>query len=315
MADNKNPSDNTPHDFEEEFDFDTNEVFETDTDQLQNTSSNPAQFKSFKDKAKWPILIGIVILGFVGWKLYSVLFPSTPQSQLNKLAAEETAAINKVAHQAAPLKKGAAPAAPPPAVSPPASPPPVTTPAGSIPAELLPPPYPLAPVAAPPAQAQEETKHLENTVNQVMDSLNKMDQKLSLIGREFFALSDHVNQLSQDVAELKAKKNAPPPAIKQPIHHPRPKKHHKKHHQPPPESYPQEGDIIEEPIKQAPAKQVQRKIDLAIHAIIPGRVWLRASDGSTLTVTMGDVIPGYGKVMVIDAPSSTVVTSSGVVIR
>ncbi len=52
-----------------------------------------------------------------------------------------------------------------------------------------------------------------------------------------------------------------------------------------------------------------------VHAIIPGRAWLKTRDGKTITVTEGDAIDGYGKVMGIDAPSGVVLTSSGVMLR
>lgn len=48
-----------------------------------------------------------------------------------------------------------------------------------------------------------------------------------------------------------------------------------------------------------------------VHAIIPGRAWLKAPDGQILTVTEGDKLGDYGKVLVIDAGSGMVLTSSG----
>lgn len=70
----------------------------------------------------------------------------------------------------------------------------------------------------------------------------------------------------------------------------------------------------------------QHKTDLAktdmfanpkfsVHAIIPGRAWLKNQAGNTITVTEGDNLDQYGKILAIDAPNSAVVTSSGVVIR
>ena len=53
----------------------------------------------------------------------------------------------------------------------------------------------------------------------------------------------------------------------------------------------------------------------SVHAIIPGRAWLRGRDGKTITVTEGDMLDKYGKILVIDAPSGVVITSSGVTLR
>jgi intracellular multiplication protein IcmG len=52
-----------------------------------------------------------------------------------------------------------------------------------------------------------------------------------------------------------------------------------------------------------------------IQAIIPGRAWLIAVNGSTLTVREGTQIAGYGVVKLIDARQGRVMTSSGQVIR
>lgn len=48
-----------------------------------------------------------------------------------------------------------------------------------------------------------------------------------------------------------------------------------------------------------------------VQAVIPGRAWLHAADGTTMTVAVGDDIPGYGKVASIDAYSGAIMTNSG----
>jgi intracellular multiplication protein IcmG len=52
-----------------------------------------------------------------------------------------------------------------------------------------------------------------------------------------------------------------------------------------------------------------------IQAVIPGRAWLIATNGSTLTVREGTVIAGLGMVKLIDPRQGRVVISSGRVIR
>ncbi|WED43627.1 type IVB secretion system protein IcmG/DotF [Legionella cardiaca] len=52
-----------------------------------------------------------------------------------------------------------------------------------------------------------------------------------------------------------------------------------------------------------------------IQAIIPGRAWLIAQNGSTITVREGTPIVGYGVVRLIDSRQGRVLTSSGRVIR
>jgi intracellular multiplication protein IcmG len=52
-----------------------------------------------------------------------------------------------------------------------------------------------------------------------------------------------------------------------------------------------------------------------IQAIIPGRAWLMSNEGSSLTVSRGSAVPGYGSVRLINAKIGRVFTSSGRVIQ
>ena len=54
---------------------------------------------------------------------------------------------------------------------------------------------------------------------------------------------------------------------------------------------------------------------LHVHAIIPGRAWLKKHDGGIITVSEGDLLGEYGKVLAIDPSSAAVITSSGVTLR
>ncbi|HRE31779.1 MAG TPA: hypothetical protein PLD88_07395 [Candidatus Berkiella sp.] len=83
--------------------------------------------------------------------------------------------------------------------------------------------------------------------------------------------------------------------------------------------------IHEEREKQQQAKiskkaTATRKVEsanpsLSVYAIIPGRAWLRSSSGKTITVSEGDSVGEYGKVIKIDAGNGVVITSSGVTLR
>lgn len=52
-----------------------------------------------------------------------------------------------------------------------------------------------------------------------------------------------------------------------------------------------------------------------IQAVIPGRAWLVATNGTTLTVREGSTIPGYGLVKLIDPSQGRILTGSGQMIR
>ena len=52
-----------------------------------------------------------------------------------------------------------------------------------------------------------------------------------------------------------------------------------------------------------------------IQAIIPGRAWLMSTKGTTLTVSRGSAVPGYGDVRLINPKLGRIFTSSGRVIQ
>lgn len=55
-------------------------------------------------------------------------------------------------------------------------------------------------------------------------------------------------------------------------------------------------------------------IAYSLKALVPGRAWLQARDGSTTTVTLGDRLPGYGIIQSINTDQGIVTTSSGALI-
>ena len=66
--------------------------------------------------------------------------------------------------------------------------------------------------------------------------------------------------------------------------------------------------------KVVPAVIVPR-VNYFVQALIPGRAWLRTSNGGILTVRIGDSIPGYGMVESIDPSQGVITTSSGETIQ
>lgn len=85
----------------------------------------------------------------------------------------------------------------------------------------------------------------------------------------------------------------------------------------------QSKEIEQITIQREQAKRVRHEFHKApkqylkyyIQAVIPGRAWLIASNGTTLTVREGTFINGYGMVKLIDPNQGRVSTSSGQVIR
>jgi intracellular multiplication protein IcmG len=52
-----------------------------------------------------------------------------------------------------------------------------------------------------------------------------------------------------------------------------------------------------------------------IQAVIPGRAWLVAENGRTMTIREGSTVPGYGLVRLIDPHQGRIMMSSGQIIR
>ena len=63
------------------------------------------------------------------------------------------------------------------------------------------------------------------------------------------------------------------------------------------------------------AQSVPTGPQYTVEAVVPQRAWLQAGDGSTITVMIGDDIPGLGAVVSIDPYSGNVTTASGTVIK
>lgn len=66
---------------------------------------------------------------------------------------------------------------------------------------------------------------------------------------------------------------------------------------------------------QQPRLAVAPPVKYYIQAVIPGRAWLIATNGNSITVRAGSVVSGYGVVKLIDAVQGRVMTSSGQTIR
>lgn len=126
-------------------------------------------------------------------------------------------------------------------------------------------------VTAAPAQ-DTRFNSLENKVNELSGAMTGVNQQLQNISAQLQSLASSVAEQQSEIASLRA-----------------PKK------------------IVVKKIETAPVVTTS----YVIQAMIPGRAWLNASDGTTLTVRSGDQLPGFGTVMDIDPSQGMIATSSG----
>lgn len=129
-------------------------------------------------------------------------------------------------------------------------------------------------------QLTKKIQALEMKLNELLSRLGKLDQAMGVSSRDMADISMKLEAINQELKMMAA----PPPAEK-------------------------------EEVEVGPLSEAYTNPTLTVHAIIPGRAWLKTRDGRTITVTEGDDVEGYGKVLAIDAPSGVVITSSGVMLR
>ena len=131
-----------------------------------------------------------------------------------------------------------------------------------------------------------QIKQMENSIQEVSQTLSRLNQTIAAMDNRVLGLTETVEGLSQDLVNVKKvitdedldlTSNAGRQSTDQPL------------------------------IYSAP--------EYIVHAIIPGRAWLKSTSGQIITVTEGDTMGDYGKVAVIDAANSLVRTSSGISFR
>lgn len=154
-----------------------------------------------------------------------------------------------------------------------------------------------APVMQAPVQTPDTaTQRLEKKISQLeirqqgLDSrISAMNSQFSDLNGNFSEVSDQLSQLNQAIAQLSNRlqeQSDEIAALKMRLRKPVTKTRHS-------------------------ARIVKKPIIYHIQALIPGRAWLNATNGSTLTVSEGSYISGYGTVKLIDPAEGIVLTSSG----
>ncbi|MCC5791952.1 MAG: type IVB secretion system protein IcmG/DotF [Legionellaceae bacterium] len=159
--------------------------------------------------------------------------------------------------------------------------PPVTQPAPVTPTDrTMRPADNLAPKVAALEVAQQGTRanidDLRGQVRELGRSIDNLATKMAGMNQNLEMMRDKFEQQAQELHRLRARKKAP---VK-----------------------------VSQPKRQLPA------VTWNVQAVIPGRAWLIASNGSTLTVRKGTTVPGLGTVRMIDAQHGKVMMSSGRII-
>lgn len=125
---------------------------------------------------------------------------------------------------------------------------------------------------------RSEVNSVSNQLGSMSDNMNQLGEQIAKLNQMISQLSSQLEQQSQEIAQLRLR--AKPKVVKPRV-----------------------------------AVQPEPRLVYHIQALIPGRAWLIASNGSTITVSEGSSIAGYGVVKLIDPIQGKVITSSGKIIR
>ena len=129
-----------------------------------------------------------------------------------------------------------------------------------------------------------QIKELQNNLKDLSRSISNVSTTINNIDAKILNLTSTIDNLSIEIKNLK------------------------KHLQ-------DEDADLTATIKQSDSDLFSNSPEYVVHAVIPGRAWLKSSSGQIITVTEGDLLGDYGKIAFIDPTSNIVRTSSGVVFR
>jgi len=133
-------------------------------------------------------------------------------------------------------------------------------------------------------------KQLESTINTLTTTVDQLNKVVNAMDNRVLGLTETVDSLSQDLTNVKKV------------------------------MVDEDMDLASPGTVKFTNKKQTQSINNAspsytVHAIIPGRAWLKSSSGQIITVTEGDKIGDYGTVAVIDSNNGIVRTSSGIVLK
>lgn len=149
----------------------------------------------------------------------------------------------------------------------------------SAPANTMPAAIPVA-VAPTPTASQADIDQLNNTISTQQQNMDQMQNSINTLQESVTTLNATINDLSQKLTEAL---NKLPEKSAKPV------------------------------VKPMTVAQPPRPT-YTIRALVPGRAWLQASDGQTITVVNGDQVPAYGTVQDIDLNAGQVVLTDGTII-
>lgn len=124
-----------------------------------------------------------------------------------------------------------------------------------------------------------EVVSMTTQLGTVSTALTDVTTKIAELNQMVVALNEKIDAQSRELIRLESLRLSPP--------------------------IPKTRPVVRRPIQREPV------VTYYLQAIIPGRAWLIATNGATLTVRQGTKVNGYGAVRLIDPKQGRVIMSSG----
>lgn len=135
-----------------------------------------------------------------------------------------------------------------------------------------------------------QIKQLETTITGLASTLEQLNKSISAMDNRVLGLTETVDGLAQDLNNVKKIMTDEDVDLTS-------------------------TSSVKLSNKSKPSALKDSAPDYSVHAIIPGRAWLKSASGQIITVTEGDKVGDYGTIAVIDAANGLVRTSSGITFR
>lgn len=282
-------------DFEDAFEdsFEKNEEEKEEGEELSSLkeaapSEAPVKRPPPKSGSLLPVVIGISVLIFLGWKLFGMFSEQSLPAQKTPPTPE---AVSLPSEPALPVpeqpvlpSEPVKPSEPLPEPEPTSLPSPTTLPENNELTVLR------AKITQQEQLYEQKLATFEKEIMLTRNNMAESARQLSTLQNDITMLSKAMQQLSEQVDTIRSYQERQEIRRQQQIH-----------------------------TREAPSSKGESSAEklpsLTVYAIIPGRAWLRSANGKTLTVTEGDPIGEYGKVLKIDASSGVVITTSGATLR
>ncbi|MFM8454370.1 MAG: hypothetical protein ACKOAD_05345 [Gammaproteobacteria bacterium] len=153
------------------------------------------------------------------------------------------------------------------------------------------------------AQSREQIARLESNLALVSNNLSKVSTEIVSVDSRVSSLSNTLNSVTQDLNKSRREARSDNfdslalPPLNSPIN--KNSKNQTAHN-----NFSNNQNLSE-----------YQQPEYSIHAVVPGRVWLKSTEGQILSLTEGEALGDYGKVVMIDANNHIILTSSGVSFR